>query len=631
MERFASIAKACEFRRNSLPREIGLLMFQSRTDFSCAFGSATGQRQTLSLPWTETGDSAPTGTIKLALVREPVTVPLFSGTILDEKGNPATTASLQVLQVQLPGGAGGYGSPGGTIDIEVGKGGRFGFFAYSPSRVQDMGSGLPVMPPGSTADVQVSDAGTPVIHNPVTLPERPTLAMLKLTLDKPQTVQLPIRAPLNFRIVDSQGKSITKAETGHSFQLNYTPPGIDQAVNHLSTQITWHDPESGLLRTGPVPLPGRYSPVLDNRALPAKELTTATIGQTIEWVVGSPDRPNRRTVSGRVLDAITGMPIAGAYVAIGSSQSNGWNLSRMDNALRDILWTKGYPKSFTSVDEATRFAYAPSVEKTGRTDALGRYTLKAEDTRTVSGMVFWAPHRIAVSVNLMSIPEKLLESEEIPMPDVHLITAAEIRIRVSSPGVIPAKNLQGTQKAQEVSLSTNIEFAMPANWAAKSALPTAEGAYLKHWTAHIGWNLECADTWNRLDTEWPILVPAGVSGIRATVDAPYEEVLNELKFAVPVVHAGTPVVLPAQTATVKRPYIIQVNHADGKPASGVTLNVPGVPAQATNTEGKLLAWSGGSVEHISAEDQNGYQLADLDFQVPESTTIPVVILKLPKR
>jgi hypothetical protein len=419
-----------------------------------------------------------------------------NGNVVDESGKPVFGAEIRCTSVRTPGE--GLIEPVYPLHNAVtAKDGSFRLYLPNrePGEVDPFAPGGrepqrgKLIPENSRYNLEIR-----VSHDPTLFPAEEYVGN-----SKPATMRLK-RATLKhrFEFEAPEGGLIEDAERLKWITLTYRQPieGLAGGVGYRDLKL-----DHKLLSAGGLILAGDYRAMYrDGR------------GRAIEWQalsVGkdSPEKlrfkvPPPVVYSGRVVDGITGKPIAGAFVG-------GWNATSHNNMalVTPDEWTamEKLPAKPAIGDPALKpllalYTFIAIV----RTDDDGRFKLIQTPEHKFYGVMAFARQRLPLAMGNYGFREQLKKGPSVNTGDVPLFPAARLRVHPMFDPV-PGRNL-----------------AVSPRW---QPLKDGQAAWFPKFESATN-SLEQRDfgrvDWLKLNEPQPILVPADVR-FRMEFSCPYDD------------------------------------------------------------------------------------------------------------
>jgi hypothetical protein len=424
--------------------------------------------------------------------------------VVDEDGKPVFGAEIRCTSVRTPGD--GLINPLYPLhDAVTAKDGSFRL--YLPNREPGEGEVDPFAPGGPAARSSEQPQRGKLIpenskynleihsrHDPSLFPAEEYVGN-----SKPATIRLR-RGTLKhrFEFEALEGGLIEDAERLKWITLTYRQPfeGLAGGANDRDIKL-----DRKLLTAGGLLVAGEYRATYrDGR------------GRAIEWQalsVGkdSPEKlrfriPPPVVYSGRVVDGVTGKPVAGAFVG-------GWNATSHNNMalITPEQWTamEKLPAKPAIGDPALKpllalYGFLAIV----RTDDDGRFKLIQASENKFYGVMAFARQRLPLAMGNHGFREQLKKGPSVDTGDVPLFPAARLRVQPVF-DVVPGRNLGVWPRWQALQDGQPDWF--PKFLAATNALEQRQFGQVD---------------WLKLNQSQPILVPAGVR-FRMAFSCPYDD------------------------------------------------------------------------------------------------------------
>lgn len=357
--------------------------------------------------------------------------------------------------------------------------------------------------------------------------------------------------------------------------------------------------------------------------------------------LGSAEVGTSLTVSGRVVDAVTGDPIAGAYVL--SASDSAWKLSQMPEKERDNLFRR-----HASLDTTEILKLSPNIDindvmiydllATERTDKEGRFAFILPNRNWDETVKIWAPGRIPVSTFLSTVNYQFGCETTMPkrqydfaLRDAELLPAATVFVAVNPPARIPEWFVSGESQQREVGFVTGVTFEKPFGW----KLHTND----KIATDGLGslWCPEFSGGWHRFGERSKVLVPAGVAITTVTQAADIRSTLDKATWVISgPMKPGETRELEAKTIGVAHPIRIVVKTANGRTVAGKTVRVFQDGAYSlpliTDEQGATTFWNRGLVVEsvaVYADSEGMPEMERRDIPIPSQPEPALVEVTLP--
>ena len=565
----------------------------------------------------------PEGRVALALFGSgtmETTAPAYFGEVHDEKGVPVQ-ANINLFWLETPGHGGvqlNMGISGGLVTSTDGKF-RFGVPVTAMEKISGQ-----VLPPASTA-LRVSVAATD---------GRSGKQEPRLIAGKENIVSLTHTENLQIRLLENNGQPLPDFKKRVQYDSNIRLHRMDGATSVTSG---WHMimrpvDDSGLVLLAGVPVPAHYTLEWRGVRYEGAAVPRGSEGSVLVFT-GSGDHAR---VEGRVVNAVTGAPVAGAYLAIGNEASVAWTLATMEAAKRDEIYERVAKEGIEAVsDEGGHIRLGEpgksvtwfSITALGKADAEGRYAIDLPPGKVLQGIAAYAPGFIPMKANTGNFgSEENRRKGTVKISDAVMVPAAQATIKVVSPKTVPDPYLRNDEGIPMENFTVNIvvSYDAPASWAvAPHGLnPTKEDP----------WEYVEGASWNGVNGPAQIFVPAGVKFNVSAANA-YKPVIGVATWSDQgPVSAGTTADLGERELPVKRPFLVVVRKADGSPAPGVAITIDGgLQRMVTDERGEAIGWADGRVGRVQAMADLGWKVAASanDVDVPATGPLVRVELKMP--
>lgn len=562
----------------------------------------------------------PEGRVALALFASgsvETTGPLYYGVVQDENGVPVQ-ANINLFWLETPGHGGVQLDNGMSGALTTSQDGKFRFGV--PVTAMEKISGQTIPPANSALRVRVAASdGNSGKQEP------------RLIAGQENIIKLTHTENLTIRLLENNGQPLPDFLKRAKYDRNVRLIRADGTTSQTSGGHMIMNPvdDTGLVELQGVPVPAHYA--LEWRGVRYEGAPVARGSEgTLLVFTGSGDHAR---VEGRMVNAVTGAPVAGAYLAISFESSAAWTLATMEAAKRDEIYDRVANVGIDAVTnegghiplgEIGKSGTWFSISALGRTDAEGRYAIDLPPGKVAMGVVAYAPGYIALKSNLSNFgSEQSRRKETVKMPDGVMVPSGEAILTVLLPKTLPDPYLRNDEgvPAENLQVNVNVSYDAPASWAVKphGLNPTKENP----------WQYEESVSWMGVNGKGKIFVPAGVK-FNVSAANTYKPVLGVAfwKDQGPV-PAGATLDIGEREIPVKRPFLVVVRKADGTPAPGVAVTVDGgLQRMVTDERGEAIGWSNGRVERVQAMVGMGWEVAASATDVDVPTTGPLVRVEL---
>jgi hypothetical protein len=330
-------------------------------------------------------------------------------------------------------------------------------------------------------------------------------------------------------------------------------------------------------------------------------------GREIEWQMLSVDKsspeklrfkvPPPVVYSGRVVDGVTGKPLAGAFVG-------GWNSTSHNNMALITPDEWAAMEKLPAKPAIQEPAFKPLRALYGflaivRTDNDGRFTLTQTSEQKFYGVMAFARQRLPLTMANYGFRDQLKKGRSVDTGDVPLFAAARLRVHPVF-DVAPGRNLPVRPRWQAVKDGQ-------AAWFPKFAAATKSSEQREFGQVH----------WLKLNVEQPLLVPADVR-FQIEFSSPYDDKwVPANREEVFQLRAGEEADYGELKFDPALEVKVRVVGPDGKP-------VEGVPVRRLIQQGNEY-YRGWSVPHNS--DANGMA----SFYVPQKAKGQFGVLATPRQ
>ena len=565
----------------------------------------------------------PEGRVALALFgsgNAETTAPAYFGEVQDENGAPVQ-ANINMHWLQTPGHGGvqlDMGISGSLITAPDGK-----FRIGVPVTALEKISGQTIPPISSALRVLIAATDG-----------RSGKQETSLIAGKNNVILLTHTENLKIRLLENNGQPLQNFLKRAQYDRNIRLQRVDGATSPTSGGHMIMNPvdDTGLVELGGVPVPAHY--YLEWRGVRYEGTAVARGSEGTVLVFTGSDEHAR--VEGRVVNAVTGAPVTGAYLAMSFEGSAAWTLANMDAAKRDEIYNRVANEGIAAVtDEGGNIRLGEqgksitwfSITALGRTGADGRYAIDLPPGKFAQGIVAYAPGYVPMKANLSNFgSEENRRNDTVKMSDALLVPSAEATVTVVAPKTVPDPFLRNENGEPLENFTVNIvvSYDAPASW-----------AVAPHGLNPIKtdpWEYEEAASWTGVNGETKIFVPAGVK-FNVSASNSYKPVVGIAfwKDQGPVA-AGATVDLGKRELPVKRPFLVVVRKADGTLAPGVAVTVDGgLQRMVTDDRGEAIGWADGSVGRVEAMADLGWKVAASakDVDIPSTGPLVRVELKMP--
>ncbi len=562
----------------------------------------------------------PEGRIALSLFASgtvETTGPLYFGVVQDENGVPVQ-AKINLFWLETPGHGGVQLDNGMSGVLTTSPDGKFRFGV--PVTAMEKISGQTLPPANSALRVRVAATdGNSGKQEP------------RLIAGKENIIKLTHTENLTIRLLENNGQPFPDFLKRAKYDSNVRLQRVDGTTSQTSGGHMTMRPvdDTGLVELGGVPVPAHYAVEWRGVRYEGAPVARGSEG-TVLVFTGSGEHAR---VEGRMVNAVTGAPVAGAYLAISFEGSAAWTLATMEPAKRDEIYERVAKEGITAVtDDGGNIPLGEmgksgtwfDISALGRTDAQGRYAIDLPPGKAAMGVVAYAPGYIALKSNLSNFgSEQSRRTETIKLPDGVMVPAGEATLTVVAPKTVPDPYLRNDEGVplENFTVNINVSYDPPASWAVKphGMNPTKEDP----------WQYEESASWTGVNGKGKVFVPAGVK-FNVSAANTYKPVLGIAfwKDQGPVA-AGATLDIGEREIPVKRPFLVVVRKADGTPASGVAVTVDGgLQRMVTDERGEAIGWSNGHVERVQAMVGMGWEVAASATDVDIPSTGPLVRVEL---
>jgi|GEM_PF-2284498 len=549
---------------------------------------------------------------------------IFAGEVVDQEGKPVAHAHIRMSRLNIAGGDQIFNDTT-FVSFRTGGSGRFQFVVPKNKLMEK--TDQEALPPKSSVKVFVFP------------PQDPGRKAGKVEYTvypgKKNRIVLPYAETLVFRFKDDEGAVLKDPVrvTGHSVvelnRVDLDDPVVRklpyyQKRLHMSGRIG----ENRDLVIGPVPLPGTYEAIYADRHYHPQKIERGSEGRPIVW---TPVK-EQLIYKGHVVDIRTGEPVAGAYISLASDQDSPWGHASMPEEDRKRLWAD-VPNDGTSIfwnKGHIRFSDGRhwfSVLALGRTDANGCYAMAHPFGSKPANINVWAPGMVGISAREFDFLEfnDGFRYGTYEVPDAVLIPSAEVDVHLKAPYMLPDVYLREKpdRTPQSLNFNTIVTYKPSTDW----KLP----APLLNPTKQKPWRLIHARTWNKVDTDYTVMVPAGVKFSLFFSNASEDVIKGASWKDLGSLSPGDEMILEPREMELNRPYIVKVLDADGKPAPGQSVRIEGKIPLVTDDAGTLIGWTDGHVSRIEVMSGKGWEVLvkKENITIPKEEGAPVVEIRLP--
>lgn len=559
------------------------------------------------------------GLMLVAPANADTTVPLFTGTVRDANGT-SVPARIGIGWLETPGRGGvqpgmGGGTGGGTLLTPPDGTFRFGL----PVTTMEAAAGQRTPPREMVLMANVGRGdGVPGATSARLFPGRENIVTLAHT------------ETLTVRLTDHTGATPADFAEEAKRDRNVWLVAVNPRGRAERTLMTMNPvDDSGLVTIPGVPVPDHFMLEWRGVRYEGAPVERGSEGRVLEF---RGLKENARVV-GRALNAATGEPVAGAYVACAFDGNAPWTLATMDDEERDAIFDKAAAGGVGAVADKSGAVRLKGdgvrmwfgVRALARTDAEGRFTLELPPGIRADGFALYARGFVPLAMNAtqhFSDDERLRGA--MTLPDAVLVPAARAKVTVKTPATIPDPFL-GNEKgeaAEGLTVNTSVTFKKPETW--KLEPPPLNP------TKAQPWDNEYAASWSPVNAPFEIFVPAGVK-FSVSAGNSYKTTLGVAfwKDQGPA-EAGTTVDLGVREIPVKRPFLIVVREPDGSPAAGVGVRVDGYLPLTTDERGEAIGWARGTVGRVEALPSLGWKVGARreNIEIPDTGDMVRVELTL---
>lgn len=586
------------------------------------------------------GESPDRRELSLCLVGADTSATLFAGQVVGEDGRSVEGALIGLNWRQLSLDGDGPHPDYDAPRLPTGRDGRFAF-AIPASILREKTRKNATAPDGPLLAAEVSPPKWAKYTSNGLVPT-------KLHPGGDNKVVMPRLEELNVQLLDEQGKVVRDESKLRLVTLNLVEgEGNTASLKWLTVpRIQDQDLTSGVLHFGCVPVPGGYRLYLthpENKPYQFRRLEPGMTQGVIQW---HPDT-TQRVVTGRIVDARTGAPIAGAFLGGGDQQQRRMAMA-MDPGERQRIWAqwdkglwKKAPREHHGPDDEPVFDLYAAAQSAKD----GTYRLKYAPAMQTADFFVYAPGYIGTDIRLSHYktnhPELTSFSvTEMAFPDIPLLAGARVKTKLLPPTPPPDMTLYHNEPNPDKSdwpedfyFSPEVAFGVPKEWGWKPA-EVDECGFDDTWEyVRPDWGEDRREYDEDFDTKFDVNVPAGVK-FNLSITAHHFALRAAEWEGIGPLAPNSLVELPAKTLPEAKPYAVLLSYPDGTPARDLWVHLAGCPDQKSDERGVALGWT--SEDEIYGlyvwrdKEHRDTLISLMELSLPENEEFPVLPFVVPQ-